>query len=486
MAYETAFGGEGQYFIPVGTICRRPPVVCCPATTVREATRIMQERNITCIVVAEDGQPPGIFTVRDLRRITAESTGNPADTPLRDCMTPRLITLPEDAYLFNAISLMSRYNFHRVGVVDASGALVGMLTDTDLLTFQTRTPLYLITEIERAGSIPQLQKLNERLVAMVQLTYKAGVDIRGVVQLISHFNDAFTQRLIQLMAEKEGIVLPAGAAYLSLGSEGRREQTLRTDQDSAIVYSDDFPADQMPVLEKFANRLIEGLEQLGVPRCPGDTMASNPQWRHSLSGWKEILEGWIRTPLQDNMVNFGMFQDMRVLHGDLSFEIALRDHMYAMTQANNLFFPNMARNIVRFKPPLGMFGRLLVEKKGDYRGKIDLKKGGLFAMVRGVALLALEVGVLGGSTWDKLERLRPLNQISTKDLDTLEESFSFLVKLRLGRQLSARSANQESDNCVDPLVMTERNRVQLRAALRGVDTLLQILRSHYQLDMVTR
>ena len=461
-------------------------MVCHPDTTVREATRIMQERNITCVVVAEEGQLPGIFTVRDLRRVTASSPGNPADGILRDCMTPRLITLPEDAYLFDAISLMSRHNFHRVGVVDADGALVGMLTDTDLLTFQTRTPLYLITEIERAGSIEQLQKLNARLTVMVQLTYQAGVAIRGVVQLISHFNDAFTQRLIQLMADQEGIMLPAGAAYLSLGSEGRREQTLRTDQDSAIVYGDDFPDDQLPALERFANRLIDGLEQLGVPRCPGDTMASNPQWRHSLSGWKAILEGWISTPLQDNMVNFGMFQDMRVLHGDLSFEAALRGHIYETAQAHSLFFPNMARNIVRFKPPLGMFGRLLVEKKGEHRGRIDLKKGGLFALVRGISLLALEVGVLGGSTWDKLERLRPLNLIATSDLDTLEESFSFLVKLRLGRQLSARAANQEADNCVDPLVMTERNRVQLRAALRGVDTLLQIMRSHYQLDMIAR
>ena len=486
MPDAAAYNEEGLYFMTIGKICRRPPIVCHPATALRAATRIMQERNITCVVVAEDGQPPGIFTVRDLRRVTAECEGNPADLTLRQCMTPQLITLREDAYLFDAISLMSRNNFHRVGVVDASGHLVGMLTDTDLLTFQTRTPLYLITEIERATSIEQLQRLSTRLYEMINLAYKAGVEIRGVVQLLAHFNDCFTQRLIQLLELNEGITLPPGVAYLSLGSEGRGEQTFRTDQDSAIVYADDLSTDRLTAVEHFAERLIAGLEQLGVPRCPGNTMASNPQWRHSLSSWKDILETWISTPLQDNMVNFGMFQDMRVLHGEQHFEAELRTHIYEIAHSRSLFFPSMARNIVRFKPPIGMFGRLLVEKSGACRGKLDLKKGGMFALVRGIGLLALEVGIVGGSTWEKIERLGSLNLISSTDLETIEESFNTLVRMRLGRQLAARAANQEADNCVDPLVMTERNRIQLRAALRGVDTLLQIMRSHYKLDMIAR
>ncbi len=486
MPYEAAYSEEGLYFVSIGKICRRPPVICSPDTTLRAVTRIMQERNITCVVVAGQDQPPGIFTVRDLRRVMANGDGNPADLVVRDCMTPRLITLHEDAYLFDAISLMSRHNFHRVGVVDAGGALVGMLTDTDLLTFQTRTPLYLITEIEHAASIGQLQRLSTRLYEMVNLAYRAGVEIRGVVQLLAHFNDAFTQRLIRLLQANDGVVLPEGAAYLSLGSEGRGEQTFRTDQDSAIVYRDDLSAEQLAQLERFAERLIDGLEQLGVPRCPGDTMASNPQWRRSLSGWKDILETWISTPLQENMVNFGMFQDMRVLHGEQRFESELRTHIYETARSKSLFFPSMARNIVRFKPPIGMFCRLLVEKSGPCRGKLDLKKGGMFAMVRGIGLLALEVGIVGGSTWEKIERLRSLNLISSTDLEAIEESFNTLVRMRLGRQLSARAANQEADNCIDPLVMTERNRIQLRAALRGVDTLLQILRSHYKLDMIAR
>lgn len=486
MPYQPGQHAENMFFIPTGKICRRPPVFCAAGSTVREAAKIMQERNITCVVVSDEDRPSGIFTVRDLNRVTASCSGNPADLLLRDCMTPRLITLREDAYLFDAISLMSRHNFHRVGVVNDNGELVGVLTDTDLLSLQTRTPLYMLSEIERAESIEQLQRMNARLFEMINLVYQGGVEIRGVVQLIAYFNDAFTLRLIQLLEQNEGIALPPGVAYLSLGSEGRHEQTLRTDQDSALVYRDDFPPDQMPVLERFAGRLIDCLELLGVPRCPGNTMATNPQWRHSMTEWMSILETWISTPLQDNVVNFGMFQDMRVMHGELSFEAELRDHIYKTAHSMSLFFPSMARNIVRFKPPIGMFGRLLVEKNGPGRGKIDLKKGGLFAIVRGISLLALEVNIIGGSTWEKIERLRHTSLLSSKDLDEIEESFNTLMKMRLGRQLAARTANQEADNYVDPLVMLEKNRVQLRAALRGVETLLKIMRSHYQLDVIAR
>ncbi len=486
MPYEPGNNSESMYFLPVGKVCRRPPVLCSPDATTREAARLMQERNITCVVVRQEGQPDGIFTVRDLRRATATCEGNPADTFLSEWMTPRLITMREEAYLFDAISLMSRNNFHRVGVVDASGTLVGMLTDTDLLTFQTRTPLYLITEIERATTIEQLRNLNTKLNDMVGMAYKAGVEIHGVVQLIAHFNDSFTMRLIKLMESQEGIKLPDGAAYMALGSEGRHEQTLRTDQDSAIVYRDDFPPEQLPELKIFANRLIDLLEMFGVPRCPGNTMASNPQWCYNLSAWKVIVESWISTPMQDNVVNFGMFQDMRVLHGDHSLEEHLRKHIYETAHRMSLFFPLMARHIVRFKPPIGMFGRLKVEKLGANRGKLDLKKGGLFAIVRGISLIALEAGIMGGSTWDKLVSLRNLNLISPAALDNIEESFNILMRLRLGRQLAARAANQEADNCVDPMMLREGDREQLRRALRGVEALLKILSNHYQIDLLAR
>ena len=152
----------------------------------------------------------------------------------------------------------------------------------------------------------------------------------------------------------------------------------------------------------------------------------------------------------------------------------------------SLFFPSMARNIVRFKPPLGMFGRLLVEKRGEQRGKLDLKKGGLFALTRGIGLIALEAGIMGGTTWDKLAKLHHLHLISDSDLEKISEAFTFLIRMRLAKQLIAISSGKKPGDHVDPLVLKEAERDQLRAAFKGVETLLQILRSRYQLDMMAR
>ena len=314
----------------------------------------------------------------------------------------------------------------------------------------------------------------------------AGADTRSLVHLIAHFNDGFTQRIITLMEILEGITLPAKAAYLALGSEGRGEQTLRTDQDSALIYADDISSAELDACTKFTERLVDALEFVGIPRCPGNTMASNPQWQHSLTEWKNLLEHWISVPTGEHMVSFGMFQDFRTIHGDNSLEKTLHDFIHMTTQQNMLFFPYVAKNIVRFPAPLGMFGRIKVERRGANRGKVDLKKSGIFAITEGVSLLALENNVDEGTTWDKLEKLVQIGVLSVKSSETFSEAFTQLVSFRLQRQLSDLAAGNKPGNAIDPLRLPYKSQSQLREALRGVNQLLRFIRDHYRLDSISR
>jgi CBS domain-containing protein len=369
-------------------------------------------------------------------------------------------------------------------VVNQNGELSGVLTDTDFLRIQTCSPLYLVQEIESAATIDQLRQIGKKMTGMLQYAVSTNADAHSLIQLISHFNDAFTQRLIYILDIHHDERLPAGAAYLVMGSEGRCEQTLRTDQDSAIVYRDNLSPEKLVKIQRFSDRLVTALESVGIPLCPGNMMANNPEWCHSISEWKQLTTQWITRPTAENTVFFGVFQDMRVLHGEAAFEEELRSHIIECARLNSIFFPGMARNIVRFEPPLGMFGRLLVEKTGEAAGKIDLKKGGLFTLTRGIGLIALEAGIMGGTTWDKLSRLHHLNIVSDHDLDTLKEAFTFLVKLRLKKQIIAASTGSEPDNLVDPQELTYKERDQLRSALKGVTTLIGILHSRYQLDLM--
>lgn len=477
---------DSFFFIPVEEICHRPAVTCSPDLDLIEMARLMMVNNISGIVIVENDKPVGIVSMRDLRDLIATVASDISALTVRDIMKTSLITIRSSDYLFKAIFLMAKHNIHRLIVIDELDNLTGVMTDTDLLRIQTSSPLYLVQEIESACSIEQLRTLGQKMSGMLHYAVKTNADTQSLIQLIAHFNDALTLRLIYILDCYHDIRLPAGAAYLSLGSEGRQEQTLRTDQDSAIVYRDDLSDDDIAAIRRFAERIVSALESIGVPLCPGNMMASNPEWCHSLSEWKQLVELWINRPDPDATVHFGVFQDLRVLHGDVSFETELRNHICECVRSNSIFLPSMARNIVRFKPPLGMFGRLLVEKKGEQRGKLDLKKGGLFALTRGISLIALESDIMGGTTWSKLERLHHLHVVSDHDLEVLRDAFTFLIRMRLNKQLVALSSGRVVGNFVDPLILTERERDQLRAALRGVDTLLNILKSRYQLDMMAR
>ncbi|MEI6208219.1 MAG: DUF294 nucleotidyltransferase-like domain-containing protein [Desulfuromonadales bacterium] len=474
------------FFITVGTICHRPAITCPAEMGLTEMASIMKKENISGIVVVEGTTPVGVVSLRDLRDLIADGTRDIAKLLVRDIMKVRLITIRRSDYLFKAIFLMAKHNIHRLVVLDEFDQVVGVMTDTDLFRIQTHSPLYLVQEIESATTIEQLTLLGQKMTGMLQYAVETNADVQSLIQLIAHFNDAMTRRLIFILDCCESIRLPDEAAFLLLGSEGREEQTLRTDQDSAIVYRDDLPPDKLAEVHRFAERIVIALESVGVPLCPGNMMANNPAWCHSLSEWKYLTEQWITMPGPDQTVFFGVFQDLRVLHGDTAFEEELRTHLCECTRFNPIFFPNMARTISGFKAPIGMFGRFLVEKTGEQCGKLDLKKGGLFALTRGIGLLALEAGIMSGTTWDKIERLRHLNFVSANDLDPIRDSFTFLMKMRLERQLHDVSYGKEPTNFVDPLVLSEKERERLRKAFKGTNAMITLLHTRYQLDLVNR
>jgi CBS domain-containing protein len=341
-------------------------------------------------------------------------------------------------------------------------------------------------EIETAPSIDALRSLGVRILDVVRITSRPGADIKNMAPKIARLNDTITLRLIALLESTEDIRLPDGATYIALGSEGRGDQILRTDQDSAIVFVDDLPADKRPEIERFATRIVDALEEIGVPRCPGNIMASNPQWRHSLSEWKRLLNQWIDIPTPEHILNFGMFQGLRALHGDKTVEKQLHDHILAATGRPTLFFPYMAVHALRFPLPLSMFGRLRVEHRGEHRGRIDIKKAGIFAITVGASLLALEAGFVDGNTWRKLELLGKLGILAPGDLETIENSFTFLVQFRLQWQLRELAANGKPTNHADPRAMTEEERRQFRQALKGVATFLRFMNNRYQLNLISR
>ncbi len=191
-------------------------------------------------------------------------------------------------------------------------------------------------------------------------------------------------------------------------------------------------------------------------------------------------------PKPEHMVDFGMFQDFRTIHGNAELEHSLRRHLHACIRRHSLFLPYMARHIVRFKPPLRMFGRFRTERSGRHRGTINLKKAGIFAITEGVSLLALQAGISGGSTWEKMGLLRDKGVLTEESHKILQRSFSDLGRLRLLHQIHALRADRQPGNHIDPMRLSLQEQDRLREALRGVNYLLRSIRDRYRLELISR
>lgn len=475
---------EGFFFHRVSELCRKAVATCSPDDDVLRAAALMREKNISGLVVCRDGEPVGVITDRDLRNRLGEIAAASGRIAASRLMSAPLVTIGESEFVFEAIYRMAKNRIHRLVVVDPVGRLVGILTDTDVIKLQVTTPLYFGRDIEDAESFEDLAEIHARVVEVVSYAFRTGARTDEVVRLISHFHDTITQRVFQLLLRDTDKAPTDRFSFLALGSEGRGEQTLKTDQDNAIVHADDLTDKEQAGLEAFSVRLIDSLVRIGVPPCPGGTMANRPQWRRSVSEWSRLLDQWISVPSPERMVNFGMFCDLRTVHGPPGYEQRLKQVILDAVGRNGLFLAYMARNILRFPPPLGLFGRLKVERSGPHKGEIDLKKSGIFAITEGVTLLALEVGILDGSTREKIDQLRERGALAVRDLDALAQAFDFLFYLRLRHQLNRLQRGEPPDNFIDPRGLSAVNMGRLKETLSAVEFFQRHIRQKFNLDLI--
>jgi CBS domain-containing protein len=478
---------ENTFFLHVKDHCHRGLITCHIEDKILDAAKIMRDRSISSIIACDDkGEPVGIMTDRDLRiKVIAEGV-DPVESVVREVMTAPVISVNENDTLFEVLYQMSRHRIHRLGVVDNNSKLIGLINESDIIRLQNRSPQQLLRSIDEANSVAELKTIHDNMDELIIFLRGNGVSTRDLVRLISLLNDQINLRLIHILQEEQYPDLPEHCAYLVLGSEGRREQTLKTDQDNAMIYADELSPEQVDKLAAFSQALIDALIEIGVPECPGGIMAKNQFWRRSISDWKATVDGWIATPSGENILNFSMFSDMRTLWGDASLEKQLQQHVIQRASENGIFLAHMAANVCRFPPPLGLFGRIKTEKAGPHIGKMDLKKGGIFAITEGVKTLALEIGELEGSTTDKLHALQQKEVLNEKQVGDLEAAFNLLTFFRLRSQIASKVAGHDPDNHIAPSSLNRVERGRLKVALQVVESFQGSLSSHFQLSMLRR
>ena len=466
----------------VGDLLTRPPVTVERSTTVRDAAVLMSRERISSVLVTDDGRLVGILTDRDLRsRVVA--AGRSGDTPVLEVMTPDPVTGTPDQLALEVLLELVRRNIHHLPLVDGDRP-VGMVSATDLLRLEQADPVHLVGEVAKALDTEAVAAVARRLERVVAGLVRQGTSALDTGRIVTTVGDAVERRLIELAQADLGPA-PVPWAWLTLGSRARFEQALGPDQDHALVLADDAVRDGVVDAEvaayfaRLAERVTGGLETAGYPRCRGDKMASNPQWRLPLSAWLAQVDRWVSTPAPAAVVDASVFFDLRHLAGDASLTARLRDHQVRAASRSSLFLAHLASAAATRNVPVGFFRNLVVERSGDHRDTLDLKKGGLLPLVEIARLHALAAGSLRTTTLSRLEDAVADGRLSAPLAADLRDAWEFLSLLRLRHQAGEVAADRPPDNHVAPAGLSSFEQRHLRAAFGVIRTAQGALAQRY-------
>jgi CBS domain-containing protein len=450
----------------VGDMMQRRVVLCRPESTVRDVAVMMASQDSpTALVELGDGY--GVVTDHDLRSRVLAAGASP-ELPVREVMTAPAHVVAADRPAGDVLIEMLDRGLSRMPVVDAGGAVLGVVSSTDVVSSSVRTPFALREAILEAADQAELVQAARRLPDAAMGLYEARVPAHVVSRVITSAHDAMTRRLIQL-AEADLGPAPAPFTWFALGSFARREAFPDSDQDNALAWEAPVGDETVEAwMTALAGRVVAGLEAAGITPCTGGALATKPLFARPVADWERLARSWLDNPEQEKaLILVSLVGDARAVHGD---DVAARRMRSAFAEARHR--PQLLHMLERFalvdKPPTGFRRDLIVEHNGEHRGTLDIKKGGFLPIVDLARSAALAAGVSAASTAARLDTAEAAGTIPAVDVSVLRDAFALVTDLRMQHQIHQLRAGQVPDNRIDPATLTPLVRTYLRDAFRAV------------------
>ena len=478
-----SLGSQYSLETTLGELAMRQPLTCLPGETLQGAVRLMHELQVGSIVIAEeDMKPQGIFTLRDLRKAIARDDAD-LQQPISQLMTPDPFHLPSRASAFDAAIAMTERHIAHVLLVD-KGRLCGVVSERDLFSLQRVDLVHLARSIRHAGSIETLVLMREDIRKLVDNMLAHGASSTQITHLITLLNDHTVCRVIELCIKEFG---DPGVefSWLVFGSEGRREQTLHTDQDNGILFDAADATEAEAIRQKLlplARHINEALDRCDFTLCKGNIMASNPELCLSQQEWSRRLGSFVQQATPENLLGSTIYFDLRVVWGPEQGCEQLRQQLLQQIASNSLFQKMMAANALTHRPPLGgLFREFSVARKGADKDTLDLKVQGLTPFVDAARILALANGVEDCSTLERLDQLVMRGVIEALDGAAYEEAYRYIQLIRMQLHQAQAKAGLPFSNRIDPDELNDLDRRVLRESFRQAQRLQSSLSLRYQL-----
>ena len=438
------------------------------ANSIQRAGALMREANSYALFV-RDGDRTGIVTRSDLVDATIVNR-RPIDDPVGPLARHPVICVAPDDFVSIALLRMTKHNKRRLAVAEG-GEFVGVLEDIDLLSFLAGNAQLVAGRIDRASTVADLASAAQKIEPQIRTLRRQGVKIEVVSEIVTDLNRRLHAQLFSLIAPAS---IRERGCLIVMGSEGRGEQTFRTDQDNGLILSEPVPAED---LDQFRAGLFDALESCGFPPCPGEVMVRNPVWSKTVAEFGDDFRRWLALSDEAGAMNIAIFYDAEAVAGDAGLLRAAKQDLIDLMHGEPVHLARFARAVDAFPTPIGLFNNLVTSKAdGD---ALDLKKGGIFPIVHGVRALALEKGLIETNTAARIARLAELATFEPAFARELTEALHYLMTMRLDAQI----AEKASTSLVKPGELSTMERDLLRDAFQIAKRLREMVRRHFNLAM---
>lgn len=468
-------------------IMTSPVTTCSPQTPVGEVARRMTERGIGAMVVKDGaGKACGIITQGDLiSKVLAPEQGARRQLTAGAVMTPEPLTMPLDAYMFEAATFMMLHQIRHLPIIDRE-EVVGMVTLRDLMRYRSQKAMLLVGGIKEARSLAELAAAHGQMVDIARAFLSEARSHFETMEILSYIHHCILRRCFDLVLEefRQQGQEPPDVRYclMIMGSGGRKEMLLGPDQDNGLIF-EDFPDERQQEVEAFfvpfAERLVKAFEAVGYPLCNGEVMANNPLWRGRLCDWQARIADWIQVPEPKKVMFTTIFLDFMPLAGDPSLCQDLRDILHRQLEGNTVFLYHLLENDLDHAPPLNLLGRFVLEKSGEFKGQISLKKTGSVFIVDCVRMFLLEQGVDATTTVERLDELVRLKVFNRETAEYLKAALEVFIFLRLRQEIALIDQGRPPSHFVDPYALTKSEQDLLQEAFKTVGKLQDSARRHF-------
>ena len=448
--------------------------------TIYEAAKIIKQEKIPTLLLKDEDGEMYIVTDSDFRQKVILNRMDYDDLVVK-IASKGLIYINEDDFLFNAQLQMAKHGLKRVVVKNDHDEIVGILDQISLSSFFATNTFAVSNQIINAETLDELKEASHSFIKIIKSLNAKGVKIEFISKLINQLNKKLLDKLYKILAPKE---LIGKSCLVVMGSEGRAEQILRTDQDNALIISDDCSISEEK-LREFTHLFTETLVDFGFPRCEGNIMVSNPYWCRKQSDFKELIYEWVNNPSGDNFMNIAIFYDALCVSGDIEIIKELKNYLFKISSNSQSFYTNFARVINSFDVPLGFFDGFVFNSKDEkHKDEIDIKRGGIFIIVQGIRSLSIQNRVLNTNTIKRINSLKELKVLDDESAKELIMAFNILNSLKLKASLEKLDKKEKIDNFVNPNRLTIMEKDLLKDSFKIVNKLKKRLENHFKLNYV--